>query len=530
MSKPSPLSRRMFLRAASGAALGIPLLESLLPRGAQAQTASPAVRFIAMRSYSGQVAKLWYPTSTPAGYQLRDAVFSDPDKKDGTTYLPTRLGTTRHSIARLSDFAGPAGISSVLGPALNPYVNKLNLLRGLDMMQTAGHNGGATFGNYAESTQQALRSLSQMPTIDRVMAYSPKLYPTAPTLRALDLGTGSPSSFSFTDYGIRGGAVEQVSFLLDPKQAWDKAFGAFMGPAQPMANPNASLMNAIHGDYARLSQHRRISAADKALLERHMTFLDEIERKLQILPPSACTAPAAPRSIPNYYPWDQISSVADFNDTVRLMAEVAVAAIKCDVTRVVTFDVQKALTDVSGTWKASYHNSGDVQGDWHQFAHDLETDPNSRANFLAISKWICNTVFAKFCELLDVEEANGKTYLDNSLICWGNELGYSHYNTDMMTLLAGGAGGRLKTGNYIDYIDWNHSYANPINAWGVLIPGLPHNRLLVTLLQAMGLSPADYERDGIAGYGHHDYIETPYNWPKDYDLTQIGMPLPGLMA
>jgi hypothetical protein len=39
--------------------------------------------------------------------------------------------------------------------------------------------------------------------------------------------------------------------------------------------------------------------------------------------------------------------------------------------------------------------------------------------------------------------------------------------------------------------------------WGCLIPGLPHNRLLVTIMQALGLVPADYERDGLPGYGHN---------------------------
>jgi len=63
----------------------------------------------------------------------------------------------------------------------------------------------------------------------------------------------------------------------------------------------------------------------------------------------------------------------------------------------------------------------------------------------------------------------------------------------------------------------------------VLIPGIPHNRLLVTILQAMGLSPADYERDGRPGYGHTDQFFGPYNWPADaYVEADYGKPLPGI--
>jgi hypothetical protein len=196
--------------------------------------------------------------------------------------------------------------------------------------------------------------------------YSSKFYATAPALRALDVGTGSPSSFSYTNYGMPAGKVEQVSFLLDPLQAWNKAFSAFSQPAQPMDHPNLALMNSVHGNYQKLSKSSRIGAADRQLLDRHMSFLADIERKLGARPQVACTAPTKPRSIPNGYPWEQVSSIADFEDTVRLMAEVAVAALRCDITRIVTFDVQKAITDASGTPRASYHNSASVAGDWHQ--------------------------------------------------------------------------------------------------------------------------------------------------------------------
>ncbi|MDP3235422.1 MAG: DUF1552 domain-containing protein [Myxococcales bacterium] len=527
----STFNRRSFLRATSGLTLGLPLLESLFPSSARAQATTGPRRFVAIQTYSGQVATHWYPTATPAGYRLRNAVFpNNAAKRDGTTYLPTRLGSTRHSVARLADFSSPTGISAALGPTLNRFLDKMNLIRGLDFMQGAGHNSGAYFGNYAAATNSTVNVLSAMPTIDRVLAFSPAFYRSAPVLRALDVGTGMPSGFGYTNYGIATGPVEQINFALDPRQAFNRAFSSFMAPPTPRGNPNASLMNGIHGDYVRLRGHQRLSANDKQLLERHMSFLDDLERKISVAPPVTCAVPTAPRSIPNGYPWEQVSSISDFQETVRLLAEVSVAALRCDVTRVVTFDVQKALALSQGQQRPSFHNSASVAGDWHQFAHDLEGSATAKASFLSITQWAGREVFGRFLELLDVEESGGKTFLDNSLVLWGNELGYNHYNTDVMTLMAGSAGGALRTGNYLDYIDWDQSYANPLTGWGVLIPGLPHNRLLVTVLQAMGLRPADYERGGRAGYGHHQYIDTPYNWPRSYDLTQIGQPLPGLMA
>src|SRR5258708_36532257 len=91
MSRPLQLGRRMFLRAATGATVGIPFLSSLLPRTARAQVAAQPLRFLSMKSQSGPLATAWYPTSTPAGYQLRDTKYaSTANTHARTTYLPAR--------------------------------------------------------------------------------------------------------------------------------------------------------------------------------------------------------------------------------------------------------------------------------------------------------------------------------------------------------------------------------------------------------------------------------------------------------
>jgi hypothetical protein len=45
----------------------------------------------------------------------------------------------------------------------------------------------------------------------------------------------------------------------------------------------------------------------------------------------------------------------------------------------------------------------------------------------------------------------------------------------------------------------------------------------------MGLSPADYERNGQPGYGSTDTQDKdPTLWATNYDLSQIGQILPGI--
>jgi hypothetical protein len=345
------------------------------------------------------------------------------------------------------------------------------------------------------------------------------------------MATGSPGSISDTDYGISGGAIENIPAYLEPLYLWQDLFGDFVDPEMPQEHPNRRLVNAVYDNYAALRQHNRLSAADKATLERHMAFINDIENELAAGLGAGCVKPDEPPFYEMGYPWQEVSSPEDFERVVELLVDISVAAIRCDMTRVVTFQLQMALTNAMGALATSYHNSDDVVGDWHDFAHDAVDDASDHAHIVSLNRWIGAKVFKRFLEQLDVEESAGQTYLDNSLVYWGSELSMDHYVLGMPTVLAGGAAGCLQTGYYVDYSNLAGDYANPILPWGVLIPGLPHNRLLVTILQAMGLSPADYERDGRPGYGHSERFSGPYALEDSaYNFNQIDQPLPGIFV
>jgi Protein of unknown function (DUF1552) len=526
-------TRRMFLRSAGGALLGLPFLPSLLPRGVHAGVGNAPCRFIAMQSQSGQLVGDFWPTLAPTGYQTRDQMYGGA-RSDGTVALHEPVPGSDARWGRLSDFAG-APLSTVLTDGLEPFYEKLLLLRGLDYLQGTSHGGGMMLGNYANCASGGefeSRGLGWMPTIDQVLAYSDAFYPTTPRARSLALATGSPETISNTDYGIAGGPVETVYPYLQPQHLWEDLFGDFMEPGMPTEHPNRKLVNAIYDDYARLRQNRRLSAADRAALDRHMSFIDDLENELANGVAAGCTKPDQPAIYDDLeYPWQEVG-IDNFQRAVELLVDISAAAIRCDMTRIVTMQLQMAITDAAGALATSYHSSDDVAGDWHDFAHDALAEELDRAHIISLNRWVGQMVFRRYLEQLDVEEAEGRTYLDNSLVYWGGELSMDHYVLGMPTVLAGGAGGRLQTGYYVDYTQLAGSYANAgIMPWGVLIPGLPHHRLLATILQAMGLQPSDYERDGLPGYGHREFFGGPYNMDVSvYDLAAIGQPLPGIFV
>ena len=371
------------------------------------------------------------------------------------------------------------------------------LLRGLDLLQGTSHGSGMLLGNLANCASKdkfTAKNLGQMPTIDQVLAYSPKFYASNPKARSIVMATGSPDSISQTNYGMAGGKVESIGGYLEPRDIWDDLFTGFMSPDMPKDNPNRLLMNAVHADYTRLNNHRRLGTADKMLLDRHMSFLADIERELATPTTVACTPPRSPpTSVPatrgtRCRASTRSSRPCSCSWTSRSRRSVAISS------RIATINCNMALTDATGKVVNSYHNSADVAGDWHQFAHQAKDNPLNRAHLVSLNKWVVTDVFGRFLQQLDVPEANGKTFLDNSLVLMGGELAMDHYVISQPTLMAGGAGGAIKTGYYVDYSQMTNKYANAgLLPWGVLIPGLPYNRLYATILQAMGLEPADYE-------------------------------------
>jgi hypothetical protein len=510
-----------------------------LPRELAAQPTVAPRRFIALLSQSGQINTHWYPTHVPAGYQLRDDVFSGegrcpgrPCKQDGTTHLHESLPEDgRYAYAPLTDFESPTGLSTVLHESLNPFLPKMNLVRGLDFMSTVGHSRASSsyLGNFNDSSQGGVRdAMAPMPTIDQVMAYSDRVYPVRPATRSLHLSAGSASGGSATDYGIAGGPVEIVDGYQDPLRVWEDLFQGLMVDETPREDPNVAFLNDMHEDYRRLSANPRLSRADRDLLERHIGFLSDIEAGLTAFRGAECFLPETP---PSLRTWHLQEDPDILRNGVALLIDLAVAAMACDLTRVVTIKISNAAHDGAGTWQTSRHNSADVPSDWHHFAHDAFGAESSMRNLDAINRWIADEVFARLLSQLDVPEGtDGSTMLDNSLVVWGNELSLSHYNITMPTVTAGSCGGAILTNRYLDYCNWTGRYANPID-WGVLIPGVPHNRFLVSCMQAMGLEPGDYERDGLAGYGGQEMVSTPNGWSSDlWDLAAIGDPLPGFLA
>lgn len=529
------LSRRLFLTGVGGALVALPALDSLRPTTARAQTTTDPKRFVCFKSFSTQLIKSWYPSMAGNGYQLRDAVYGG-NKADGTTLLTAPLGGGPYTQAPLADFEATTGLSPILGPKLNPFLDKLTLIRGLDFLPAVNHNFGGLLGNFSSCTAATpcdADSLTDVPTIDQVLAYSPKFYESTPTLRALHVSQGVEDAMSYTNYGQAGAAVEQMKTRTNPLDVWTDLFSTLVTSddgSPPEPNPNGLLVDHVIAQYRELVKSPRLSADDKNKLEQHINHLAEVEARLGGTTTFSCVKPMEPDALQNNTGTDPSDITAKWDAFLDLI----VLGLTCDRTRIVTIGVHKALgpgPDPNDPTLAGHYHSEDASGGtWHGLAHDFPNE-NARRMLAGINNWIAEELFRSLIEKMDsVVESDGNTLLDNSLVYWGNELGFNHIAYSVPCLLAGSAGGFIQPGRYLDYIDWDgQSYFAQED--GNVIKGIPHNRFLVTVLQAMGLSPADYETGGQAGYGSTSTSgRDPSLWPTDYDLSQIGNILPGIQG
>ena len=104
-------------------------------------------------------------------------------------------------------------------------------------------------------------------------------------------------------------------------------------------------------------------------------------------------------------------------------------------------------------------------------------------------------------------------------------------------ILFGNAGGNIQSGKYIDYSDRTKGSFSGCDTGGVFgfdkILGSPkfannyfgvnYNRLLVTIMQSMGLVPSDYENDSLNTQLYNKTSAANIDFgPQNYNLTSIG--------
>jgi Protein of unknown function (DUF1552) len=495
MSNYNPLTRRQFLRGVGGASILLPLLPSLLPRAASAQALGRApVRYLQIIDWYGTAVGAWHPG-------LQDV--NKPQTLDPIVQPNTQM-TDGVYYRKLSDIQGP--ISVTFGPEFDKFKNKMSIIQGLDCLDewaplSATNTSGRIDAHSAsipttggafkkEIKNHAFFNLSFPYSVDAVLEESRVIYPTPAALGALRVAPFQTNAHPYAEFGTfswtsKSGAQNMILPDRDMKAVYDKLFNRPV--PEPMASMGPSrekiVTDLVLEDYKAAMNGRRIAADDKIRLDNYMTFLSEASQRLGMgaPPPLSCSkvAPPGPQAAGETYETNAVDMI--------------VAAFACGATRV-------------GSYVPMHHHSdAGAGGTDHDAGHGSDHTPASQQ--AQNNRFVALRVADLMTKLDAIQEADGRTLLDNTIIYFSNEdsVGF-HQHYEMPIMIAGGGGGKLRMGYHMDFrprpltkVEFNISAGRFQQHLG-----RPLNSLLVTLLQAMGLSPADYQKFGKTGFGIYD--------------------------
>ena len=197
----------------------------------------------------------------------------------------------------------------------------------------------------------------------------------------------------------------------------------------------ASLLNSISEEITRLQ--RDLGPADRAKLEEYLTAVREVERRIQ-----TAESGDAKNQLPDL---DRPLGVpASYADHARLMFDLQVLALQGDVTRVTTFQLARETSN------RTYPEIG-VPDPHHPLSHH-----GNNAEKVALMAKINSfhvSLFAEFIlKLKKTTDGNG-SLLDHSLYLYGSGMGNPnvHDHTNLPTIVAGGAAGKMRGGRHIQY-------------------------------------------------------------------------------
>jgi hypothetical protein len=417
------LDRRRFLVGAGGAALALPLLESLWPSRVRAQSVSPPRRFVLITHGQGAPFERWAP---PA---------------------PGPLPAT-----------GP--ISAILEP-LSHHRERLLVISGVDnaaryiIYNSDGHSA-------ANATLLTANLPMAAPSLDFVVGQRIGAGTERPSVLIQASPGDSSALYHYSSVAGRVQATQAVSG--NPLWAAQALFTNLRDPT-PLLLPSRrerlqaqrqGILSAVRSELSQLT--RRLPAEDRERLGVHVEHIRALEARSG--PPverpqsPSCRRPdlgAIPDLVPNgpnHGDTDDISTPAQIDNLVRALA--------CDITRVAA--LQFGISDgprfpwLFGGDREAVHAG---YANWHDMVHRAwqndDGSPSPLRRLVTGFKFYSSSVALLLDRLASAIDLDGRPLLDSTLVLWVSEFGdASVHSTSNLPVVMAGMGSAFQKGRYLD--------------------------------------------------------------------------------
>lgn len=407
-----PQSRRAFL-ASAGTILPLPFLESLVPKWAKTAQAATAQRAVFVFSPNGFVWNSIFPDAPGANYKMPETL-APLEKYRAKIALPMHVD---NSVGKFpGDHAnGTACFLTCARPPANPASVKEPSFDWQLATQMAGGNKKVTVIGWGGS--------------------------------AGDGGAG--------DFGVSLKYINTVSWSSPNEQViplkLDDHFKVlFANASNPMASAGDNMKRAIYGkkvldfNLAEANSLKgKLGSEDQKKLDRYMTGVSELEGKITSMGGGG-SAECGKR-----YPGPvRVPNTNYYGEWQKAGYSMVAMALECDISRVVTYMLGSGFSNQSygflGIGGAEY--SPDTQ---HHIVSHHGNDPGKLNKLKAIDKHTFAN-FATFIGQMDsIDDGGGKTLLDNSVVYISSDVAEGdHAHSNYPVVMAGSAGGKLKTGQY----------------------------------------------------------------------------------
>jgi hypothetical protein len=346
---------------------------------------------------------------------------------------------------------------------LEPIKQQLVFVDGLTM-----YSGGATHeGGVAKVLTGVGAQSIDLFLGDKIGASSP--------FRSLQLGVGSTfengsGSVSFI------GDKQPVLPDDDPTNAFKRIFGTAAGgnsaDGELDKKKKMSVLDAIKGDLSALKQ--QLGTTEKQKLDVHTDSLREVEMRLMgggLSSAMGCGMPMLDTrgfavSPTDYYPKTYHKEMY-FKTVGQMQMDLAVLALSCGATNVATLMWSHAVSPTH------ILETGVTTGN-HDASHYGDPSSQNAKDFITLKRWFMDQ-FVYLIQRMDKTPDTGGSLLSNTLVVLCSELGDGnlHDHDRVPFVLAGGAGGALRTGRYLDYRGKNKGKNEP------------HTKLLTAIANAV---------------------------------------------
>ncbi len=392
-----PLSRRGMLRG-MGTAIGLPMLEAMLPPFATASAPEPA-RLIIVYAPSGKIMQHWTPAATGSAFELPRTLKPLERHRDQVLVLSGLADNNGNSLGDGSGDHARAASSYLTG--VHPRKTEGSDIRcGISMDQIAANH--------------------MAPTV-RV----PSLEITCEDSRQL----GSCDSYSCVYQSISWkSATQPLPPEMNPRVVFERLFGDLsLTPSQ--RETRRSVLDLTLGETRKLT--RELGGSDRRKLDEYLTSIREVETRMEKSEPAPKGA-VAPAGIPPSY-----------REHARLMFELSVLAFASNSTRMITF----MLAREGGV--QTYPEAG-VPEAHHSCTHHMGR-PELIEKVAKVNEFHMDQ-FAYFLDRMKGTPDGDGTLLDHTVAVYGASIGDPnvHDHNNLPTLVVGGKG-RIRGGRHVRY-------------------------------------------------------------------------------